>query len=300
VPAIAVSNQRDVPGVTTGMTGPTDPTPEPAPNPALPEAPAPTPTHRPIGWVVGVSLAVVALLVGGAALGLAVSDSSGATPQAKVSCGSPGPRLTVVGTGTASRPPDELTATLAVNSTAGSAKAALGQDNVQVAAVVSALTANDVPAADIATTDLNLQTMYAFPHGVPTITGYQVSNTVTATLRALATAGTAIDAVVAAGGNAVTINSLTFSFSHPSAVQDAARTDAVRQAVSHARAIALAAGERLGAVCSLNDQTQQPTQNQPNQDQDFAAATSAGVPVPLEAGTQSESDQVTLVYALRD
>jgi hypothetical protein len=205
-----------------------------------------------------------------------------------------------VGTGQATARPDELIAVMAVNVTAGSATAALNQDNVGVAAAVSALTGRGVAKKDIATTGLTLQTQYAYPKGIPTVTGYQVSNTITATLHQIDRAGSAIDAVVGATGNAVQINSLTFSFNNPGAVEDVARTNAVHQAVSHAGAMAQAAGQRLGPVCSLTDRTQSPLQFQPLPAAGFAAATPSGVAaVPLEPGTQSETDQVTLVYALR-
>ena len=68
---------------------------------------------------------------------------------------------------------------------------------------------------DTQTTGLNLSAQYAYPHGVPTLTGYQATETVSATLRHLATEGRAIDAVVSATGNAAQIDALTFSFGDP-------------------------------------------------------------------------------------
>jgi hypothetical protein len=243
---------------------------------------------------------VAALLVGGAGLGLALSDGgsdSGASVPKAAACTSSTPRLTVEGTGQASAPPDVLTAVLAFNATAPSASAALSQDNAEVGAAVLALAVHGVSKADIQTTGLTLQTQYAYPKGVPMVTGYQVTNTVTATLRHIAGAGAAIDAVVGEAGNAAQINSLSFSFSNPGRVQDQARARAVQQAVSHARAMASAAGRRLGPVCSLSDST--PVQNPIQNTQDFASAgLSANAAVPVEAGRQSESDQITLVYAL--
>lgn len=269
--------------------------------PALSPGPARRP-GRPSGLMVGVGVAVVALLVGGTALGLAVDNAGGAEhpAPAKVTCGSGQARLTVVGTGQAMATPDLLTAVMGVTATAGSATAALNQDSTEAAAVIAALTQNGVARADVATTGLTLQTQYGYPHGVPTITGYQVANTVTATLRQISTAGPAIDAVVGVAGNAVQLNSLTFSFAHPGTVEDEARTDAVHQAVSHARAMALAAGQRLGPVCSLTDQVQTPylQQNEELSGNVAASAAKDAVSVPLEPGTQTESDQVTLVYAV--
>ena len=91
---------------------------------------------------------------------------------------------------------------------------------------------------------------------MPTLTGYQATETITATLRKASTEGTAIDDVVNATGDAAQVNSLTFSFGNPAVVQDKARMAAVHQAVAHAEAMAAAAGRRLGPVCSLTDNSQ--------------------------------------------
>ena len=240
---------------------------------------------------------VGAVALGGVALGVAVNNA-GATGKPAVSCSSTTPKLTVQGTGQATAPPNLLTIVVAVNASGSSANQALASDNIKVTGAVAAFKSGGVLAKDIQTTDLSLQTQYAYPRGVPTVTGYQVTNTVTAALRDLAKAGAVIDAVVGAAGNAVQIQSVAFSFSDPARVEDEARALAVAQAVSHAKAMAHAAGRALGAVCSLTDQTLPP---EPGGDENFSSAgtaTSAALPVPIEAGSQSESDQITLVYAL--
>ena len=134
-------------------------------------------------------------------------------------CGSAAPHLTVQGTGEASATPDVLTAVFGFTTTAGSSAAALSENNAQVNQALLALTGNGVARRDVQTTGLSLQPQYAYPKGVPTLTGYQVTNTVTATLRDTTTAGAAIDAVVNASGNAAQINSLTFSFGDPARVR---------------------------------------------------------------------------------
>jgi uncharacterized protein len=258
--------------------------------------------HRRPGRVAGVSVAVGALVIGGAGLGLALSDAGAAAPAGTpvaTGCGSPGSRLTVQGTGQASAAPDVLTAAFGFGTTASSSTAALSQNNAEVNQALQALSANGVASSDVQTTGLTLAAQYVYPQGgVPRLTGYTVTNTVTATLRDVSTAGAAIDAVVGALGNAVQINGLTFSFANPAHVEDEARTNAVHQAVAHAGAMAAAAGRRLGPVCSLTDDTQ-PDFVSPNLDLGFAQAGAAkGAAVPVEPGMQSETDQVTLVYAL--
>jgi uncharacterized protein YggE len=113
-------------------------------------------------------------------------------------------------------------------------------------------------------------------------------------LRDIARSGSVIDAVVAAGGNAVQIESLAFSTLHPAAVEAHARARATTQAVTYARALARAAGRSLGAVCSLNDQSEVSPSENTLAGAPFASASD----VPIEAGSQTQTAQVALVYAL--
>jgi hypothetical protein len=83
----------------------------------------------------------------------------------------------------------------------------------------------------------------------------------------------------------------------PRKIEDTARTDAVHQAVSHARSMAQAAGERLGPVCSLSDNSS--SNYLPPGYGAERIASSAASAVPLQPGTQQESAQITLVYALQ-
>jgi uncharacterized protein len=240
-----------------------------------------------------------ALLLGVVAFGLTRSGTAAAmTASDRPSCATSAPHLTVQGSGQGSGTPDVLTAVFGFSTTATSSSAALSQNNAKVATALQALSANGVASRDTQTTGLNLSAQYAYPHGVPALTGYQATQTVTATLRHPSTEGAAIDAVVNATGDAGQIDSLTFSFANPSVVQDKARTAAVHQAVAHAQAMAAAAGRRLGPVCSLTDNTQ-PVGAGSDQSFNGLALPSAGTAaLPLAPGTQLESDQVTMVYAL--
>ena len=261
---------------------------------ALPPRP-PRRSHLTRGGVLAVVLG--ALLLGGTGLGLALGAAGATTPVPAAGCGSSAPRLTVQGTGQAGAAPDVLTAVFGFSTTAGSSSAALAANNAQVDQALTALGADGVARADMQTTGLTLQPQYAYPKGVPTLTGYQVTNTVTATLRNTATAGAAIDGVVNASGDAAQIDSLTFSFGDPAQVEGRARAAAVHQAVAHAGAMAAAAGRRLGAVCSLTDDTQ-PSVFPGAFGTDSAAAAKLPTGVPVEPGTQVQTDQVTMIYAL--
>ncbi len=245
---------------------------------------------------VSVGAVVLALAVGGAGLGLASYDS-GAPGGVLPACGGSSPRLTVTGTGQATATPDLLTLVVEVDVTDPTAALAMAGDGSRTSAAVSALKRGGVAAKDIQTTGLSLQPQYSYPHGVPTLTGYQVTNTITARVHDLSSAGVVIDDVTSAAGNAIRIDSLAFSVVNTRSIEDQARADAVTKAVSHARAMAVAAGERLGPVCSLSDQTQTSPPIHENA-LAFGAAAAVRSPVPLQAGTERQSATVTLVYSL--
>ncbi len=239
-------------------------------------------------------LALAALLV--ATLGSGTAPrAAGAPPPG---CGAGSPRLTVTGSGLATGTPDLLTLTLSVDVVDGTAQAALADDNGRTAAVIGALRTGGVPASGIQTTGLSILPDYTFEHGTNVLTGYSVDNSVVARLTDFTTAGSVIDAAAGAGGNAVQITSLTFSMADQRPLQDRARTDAVHQAVAHAAAMAAGAGERLGQVCSLTDQSQVPSGLNSVGGTYAASPDQAQASVPLQAGTQQATAQVTLVYSL--
>jgi hypothetical protein len=244
-----------------------------------------------------VVVAVVAVVLGGLALGVAAAKST-PSRQASTSCGPGTPKLTVQGTGQAAATPDLVTVVVQVDTTGPSATSALASDNTEADAVVAAFTNGGVESRDIQTSGLSLQPQYAYPKGVPTITGYQVTNSITATLRDVAKAGTTIDAVVGVAGDAVQIESIGFSASNPSVVADLARARAATQAVLHATSLAKAAGRSLGPVCSLTDQSQIPNPDLNSAGFAAEAPTSNASEVPIESGSQTQSAQVSLVYAL--
>lgn len=246
--------------------------------------------------VAGVVAVVSALVVGGVALGLAASvQTAAASPPAP--CGSSSPKLTVQGTGNASATPNLLTVSLDIDVTDPSAHGALVDDNTKASAVTAVLQHGGVAGKDIQTSNVSIEPRY---NPVGTISGYEMTNTITAKLRNFSTAGSVLDEVTSAAGNAARIDSLTFSIEDPSTIEDTARTEAVHQAVSHARSMAQVAGERLGPVCSLTDQSPDFGLEVPSAAGAAAAAPSDQSLVPLQAGSQEVSAQITLVYALRE
>lgn len=241
---------------------------------------------------------LAALGVAGAALGVAVSGpAAGSSPQVgtpSVACTGSAPKMTVQGTGRATATPDVLTAVVGIDVTDPTAQSALADDNARASAVTAALASGGVPARDVQTANLSVQPRYD-SHG--NITGYEVTNTLTAKLRDFSRAGAVIDALTGAAGNAVRIDALTFSVADPRSLEDQARTQAVQQAVGHARAMAQAAGEHLGPVCSLSELPPAASEHSLALGGNAMQAPNASL-VPLRPGTQETTANVTLVYAL--
>lgn len=252
------------------------------------------------GWPV----TAVALGVGGLAAvavvgGGIVLAGGGGTPAAAAgvalgragTCPGGTPTVTAQGEGTAEGPPDLLTITLGVQTSAASASGALSQNSAAANAVVAKLEADGVAAADLQTSGLSIQPVYARNNSV--ITSYQVTNTVTVKLRNLSNAGAVIDDAAQAAGNAIQVDGIAFSIQNDSALQSQARQAAVQQATGFARAMAAGAGARLGSLCSLTDDTSPPSPLT------FAAAGSpAAGSTPIESGTQQITADVTVVYRL--
>ncbi len=254
-----------------------------------------------VGAATGVvTVAVLGIVVVGALVlgGVLPVPSSAASSQG---CGAGTAELTLHGTGAATGRPDLLTVTLQIDETASDAQAAMAADDARTAAVDAVLRHSGVSTGNVQTADLTLSPQYHYPSGgPPELVGYSVDQTLTVSIHDLASAGRLLDEAVAAGGSAASIAAVTFSGKDPAVLQDRARAAAVENAVTHARAMATAAGDRLARLCSVTDDTSSSTAPPEHGFGGAArAAPSAAVPsVPLSAGTLTTHAQVTLVYAL--
>lgn len=200
--------------------------------------------------------------------------------------------ITTYGVGTVNGQPDTLTITVDVSTTALHAGEALQQNNVLTTAVQTALEHDGVAPTDLQTANLSVQQAY------PTSQGYQVDDQVSATITDLARAGTIIDDALAAAGDAGRLDSATLSMSDTNPLLGTARQEAVNSARVDAQELAAAAGERLGPLVSLTDETQQPNTTEPFGTNAGAASPSAAAPIPIQPGTQQLSVDVTAVWAV--
>ena len=235
-------------------------------------------------------MSLVAVLVLGA-LALA-GCAGGAEPAASTSAGSANlPRITTRGLGTVTRPPDTVTVVIGVQTRGQSAKSALDANTARATALINVLKSKGVAAPDLQTSQLSVNPTQDPATG--RITGYEVTNQVTARLHDIGAAGGLIDAAGEAAGDAVRIQQLSFSIGDSSAARAQARAEAVRQAQAHAKQMADAAGVTLGRIFSITDVPVSP----PSPFGRDTASAAAG-PVPVEPGTQELTVVVEVVYAI--
>jgi uncharacterized protein YggE len=90
---------------------------------------------------------------------------------------------------------------------------------------------------------------------VPTeeITGYEVSNMLTVKIRSVENAGAIIDSVVAAGGDNIRMNGISFSVENPSQYYAEARNLAMQDASNKAQKLAELSGVKLGKATYVTE-----------------------------------------------
>lgn len=227
--------------------------------------------------------------------GASVPDSSGAPPG-----------IVAHGEGKVTGTPDTLTLVLGVQTQAPSARSALDANTARANAVINMLKGRGVDPKDLRTSELSISPVYSGLGGGDRISGYQVSNQVTATLHSTAgqqdtaghgigAAGGIIDAAAAAAGDAVRVQQVSFSIADDSALRAQARAVAVRQAKERAQQMAEAAGVTLGPLRSLTEGTSSPPPMPYGAQRSMAGADAVA---PVEPGSQQLQVTVDAVYAI--
>ncbi|QDQ98471.1 SIMPL domain-containing protein [Tomitella fengzijianii] len=227
-----------------------------------------------------------ALAASAALLAAGCSSSSGTAPSAGPDA--PAPGISTQAAGTVSGTPDTVTVVLAVQTQAASANAALTDNADKANTVIDLLKGKGIAAEDIKTSNLNLRPQ----HGPDQqITGYQVTNEVTATVHDISKAGPLIDAAAGAAGDAIRVRQTSFSISDDSDLRAQARAEAVTQAQEQAKQIAEAAGVDLGGVRSISEVAAQSGPPQP-----LGLADRSAAATPVEPGSQDVTVKVDVVY----
>lgn len=165
--------------------------------------------------------------------------------------------------------------------------------------VVKVLKGKGVADKDIQTQQFNIQIVKRWidKEGREEIIGYRVVNTVMAKIRKVNEAGSVIDAVAAAGGNATRINSIGFTVDDPTPYYKEARDKAVANAIAKAKQIAGIAGIKLGKAIYITENVAYA----PPVVRNYMKAEAAGAPpapTPISAGELEFQINVQMVYTI--
>ncbi len=167
--------------------------------------------------------------------------------------------ITISATGTTNVVPDAVRITASVSVIGKSSKEALATASTTASAVRKALTANKIATKDVATQSVSVYPEYTYPAaGTPVLTGYRASQSFDITVRAAATAGAVVDAIVDAGGDNLQINSASPFVLNNDKATETARSSAVARAKAKAASYAKLLGVKLGRVIYL-DETSTPS-----------------------------------------
>lgn len=203
--------------------------------------------------------------------------------------------LSLTGTGTAKARPDRAHITTGVVSEGDTAYTALASNTAAMTKIISELKAQGLEPRHIQTTNISVHPKYqqAKDRRPAVIIGYRVVNSVRLTIGDLEKLGVILDKVVSLGSNQ--IGGIEFSIAETEQLTDAARKDAMADAIRKARLYAAAAGAELGPVMTISEHDAVPTPRPA-----FArAAMETKAAVPVEAGEQTLRVQVNVTWELK-
>jgi len=205
--------------------------------------------------------------------------------------------LEVSGTGRVSVPADRAHLSFGVETEGSTAAEAAGANADVMDRAIAALRREAGSSVTITTHGYGLHPQYAQNNTPrdregPRITGYRAVNTLSVVSTDVSTVGQLIDAATAAGINR--IQSLTFDAQDT----EAARREALSQAVAHARAEAEVIAEALGVTLGPPLRVQGGRVEAPMPQMYMRAAAMEASPTPIEAGDQEVAANVTITYRL--
>ncbi len=151
--------------------------------------------------------------------------------------------------------PDIAKINLSIVTDALTSKAAQDENSKKSKAITDYLKKQNIDEKDIKTTGYNIYPQYRYPQygGQPTITGYQVNQSIEVKVRDLDKVSNILDGIVAAGANQV--NQLSFEIDNPDALKAEARKKAIDDAKQKAKELEDQLGIDLGKIVNFSEST---------------------------------------------
>lgn len=209
-----------------------------------------------VGTIAGVALLAAAGILSAAgafASPAGYAQTSAGAAGTPASYGSEYNGIWVSGQGSVSVTPDVAMLTLGVEVEARTVEQATSLSAVAMEKVVSSLRANGVADKDIETQRYSISPVTKWTDDDYIVTGYRVSNMVTATIRDIDATGTIIDDAARAGGDYTRVNGIYFTVDDPSQFYSEARAEAVADATAKAQQLAQLSGVQLGAPFYISE-----------------------------------------------
>ncbi|HYE22873.1 MAG TPA: SIMPL domain-containing protein [Candidatus Paceibacterota bacterium] len=210
--------------------------------------------------------------------------------------------ITVQGEGRAAAVPDIARVTYTVTETNQNVEAAQEAATAKNDAALAALEELEIDEDDIRTVSYNVSPQYDYPRTcpmgrtcAPTISGYQVSQTVEVKIRATDMASEVLGKLGEIGVQ--NINGPEFTLDNPDEVRGEAREEAIEKARAEADRLADQLGVRLGKVVSFYDNSQQPIPYGygESMEMDMKAANAPTLPV----GQNEYTANISITYEIR-
>jgi len=151
--------------------------------------------------------------------------------------------------------PDVAKIQLSIVTDALTSKTAQDDNSKKSKAVTDYLKKQNIDDKDFKTTGYNIYPQYKYPQygGQPTITGYQVNQSLEIKVRNLDSVSNILDGVVTAGANQV--NGLTFEIDDPDTLKAEARAKAIADAKKKANELQSQVGISLGKIVNFSENT---------------------------------------------
>lgn len=209
------------------------------------------------------------------------------------------PQMTLRGSATLSKAPDQVTVTLGVTTEAETAAEALAENNKRMQEIVKGLKSLGIGSKELATSQFTITPIFAPPpkqrpaNWVSKIESFRVDNLLTARSSDISLAGKMIDVAAKSGAN--NIQSVNFALKDERAFRKEAIEAAAKNALADAEILAAAAGQKIVRILNLTLDEQDHITPFPKARMQFAAYSES---TPLEPGEAAVSAEVTAVFEL--
>lgn len=203
--------------------------------------------------------------------------------------------IAVTGAGKVSVIPDMATISLGVNLQRETAKAAREAGAEAMTKVVASIKAQGIADKDITTSMVSLNPVYDYQSSTQRITGYQLQNTVSITVRDLDKLASVLDDAVQ--GGATTVNGVSFDVADRTAAEAQARVAAMTDAKAKADALAGAGGVGITGIASISETVSTPIWYAPTMS-GAAAGAKEDVATPVLPGSTDVTISVNVSYLI--